>query len=116
MSDVKATGDGDPFPAPVSVRIVPDIPTVFADGIVSQSYIAGVSKFYFFRTDSDPDVTKPAKNTVIAQIIMPAEGFAAMVHFLQHRLKMMIADKAISQEAVDRIDKTVYPPPVNARR
>jgi len=42
---------------------------------------------------------------------MSAEGFAAMVHFFEHRLKIMIDANAISQESVDRINMTVYPDP-----
>ena len=32
---------------------------------------------------------------------MQAEGFAKMVAFLNHRLKLMVRDKAVSKEAVD---------------
>jgi hypothetical protein len=98
--------------APVAaVKIVPDIPVIFADGAMSQAFGPGISKFYLYRTDFDPLLAEPNKNTPIVQIVMPAEGFAALVHFLQHRLRMMVEGKAISQEAVDRINQTKYPPP-----
>jgi hypothetical protein len=92
-----------------SVRTVADIPVIFADGVISHSYIAGVSKFYLYRTDTSPNVSEGAKNTVVAQIIMSAQGFAQMLHFFEHRLDIMLKDKAISQEAVDKIKETVFP-------
>jgi len=77
---------------------------------MSQAFGPGISKFYLYRNDFDPNLSAPAKNTPVVQIIMSAEGFAAMVHFLQHRLQMMIEAKAISQDALDRIKQTTYPP------
>jgi hypothetical protein len=96
--------------APARVKIVPDIPVVFADGAMSQAFGPGISKFYLYRNDFDPNLSG-AENTPVAQIVMPAEGFAAMVHFLQHRLQVMIEAKVISQEAIDRITSTKYPTP-----
>ena len=95
------------------VRIAPEIPMIFADGVRSQAYGAGVSKFYLYRTDADPDVTLPAKQVIVGQIVMPGIGFAKMVHFLQHRLDMMVREGGISQEALDEIRATKHPDPVN---
>ncbi|MCA6105112.1 MULTISPECIES: hypothetical protein [Bradyrhizobium] len=89
-------------PAPTAVRIVPDIPTIFADGSISQSWGPGVSKFYFGRIDADPHVQGAPTSTVVAQVIMPTEGFVAMVTFFEHRLKMMVEAGAVSQETIDR--------------
>jgi hypothetical protein len=91
-----------------TVRVVGDIPVVFSDGVMSHSYIRGVSKYYLYRTDSSPDVSDGPKNIVVAQVVMSATGFAGMLHFFQHRLKLMIDDGAISQAEVDQINKTVY--------
>ena len=98
--------------APIqAVRIVQDIPVVFADGVMSQSYIHGVSKFYLGRTDSSADDTRGPQNVPVVQIVMSAQGFAGMLHFFQHRLKMMIRDGAISQDTVDQINSVVYDEP-----
>jgi hypothetical protein len=97
--------------APQEVRIVQDIPVVFADGVMSQSYIEGVSKFYLYRTDAAPIVTDGARNVPVVQVVMSAHGFAGMIHFFEHRLKMMIADGAISQASVDKIKETIYEDP-----
>jgi hypothetical protein len=91
------------------VKIAPEIPAIFADGVISQAFAPGITKFFFYRTDTGPIIAEGDKTIPVAQIIMPAEGFAAMVHFLQHRLKLMIEHGAISQEAVDKINQTDYP-------
>jgi hypothetical protein len=97
-----------------AVRIIHDIPVIFSDGVMSHSYITGVSKFYLYRTDSAPNVADGARNVPVVQVIMSAQGFAGMLHFFQHRLKLMIRDGAISQELVNDIDNTSYDDPVKA--
>jgi hypothetical protein len=118
MSESTPSGQGgDPAAplqpgGPVEVRIVPDIPVVFSDGILSQSFAKGITKFYLFRTDIAPNVVGPLRTTVVGQVVMPADAFARTVHFFRHRLRLMIAAGAISQAEVDEIDKTVYDDPV----
>jgi hypothetical protein len=102
-----------PAEAAVSVvRIVPEIPLLFADAVKSHAYGTGISKFYFVRTDADPDATRTPKEVVVAQIVMPTIGFAKMVHFLQHRLDVMLKEGGISQEALDEIRAVQHPDPV----
>ena|ERR1700722_19805755 len=91
------------------VRAIQDPPVVFCDGVMSQSFAPGISKFYLFRTDASPDASEVNKNIPILQIVMSANGFATMLHFFNHRLKLMLRNGAISQEAVDEINKYVYP-------
>jgi hypothetical protein len=95
-----------------TVRTIAEFPVMFADGVLSHSYIAGISKFYLYRTDSSPNVSEGMKNTVVAQIIMSAQGFVQMLHFFEHRLNIMLEDGAISKELVEAVKKTVYGPPV----
>lgn len=97
-----------------SVRLIQDIPVLFADGVMSQSFIPGISKFFLYRADASANVSEPPKNTPVVQIVMPASGFAAMTHFFEHRLKLMIDDGAISQAEVDRIKQFVYENPPRA--
>ena len=92
-----------------SVKVIQDIPVLFADGVLSHAYGPGVAKFYFYRTDSSPDPLEGTKNVPVLQIVMPAHGFAALVHFFQHRLNLMIQNGAISAEAVNKIKETIYP-------
>jgi hypothetical protein len=98
-----------------AVKLIQDIPVIFADGVISQSYIPGISKFYLYRTDIGPDVdaSQPPRNVPVVQVVMSARGFAGMLHFFHHRLKIMIRDGAISQDMVDSINSFVYdePPP-----
>jgi hypothetical protein len=97
---------------PVNVRIEGDfanIPVLFADGAMSQAFGPGISKFYLYRSDFDPNLSLPNKNTPIVQIVMHAEGFARMIHFFQHRLRIMVDAGVISQQVVDQINRTEYP-------
>jgi hypothetical protein len=93
------------------VRIIPDIPAVFSDGVLSHSFSHGVSKFYLFRTDTAPNVLEGTRNVPVVQVIMSAQGFAGMLHFFQHRLQLMIRDGAISQDMVNKINEVVYDDP-----
>jgi hypothetical protein len=90
------------------VKIVPDIPVFFTDGVLSHSFAFGVSKFYFYRSDSDPYLAAPDQTVIVAQSVMSAAGFAKMVHFFNHRLKLMIEDGAISRELADNIAAFSY--------
>jgi hypothetical protein len=88
-------------PDPTPVRIVPDVPFFFSDGVASHSFAPGISKFYFYRSDVSPLGAMTNSNVVVAQAIMSAEAFARSLHFLNHRLKMMVKAGAISQDTVD---------------
>jgi hypothetical protein len=109
-----SNGEGPQPAAPAgipTVKIAQDVPVVFTDGVMSHAHGPGIAKFYLYRADPSPDALEPAKNIPIAQLIMTARGFAAMLHFLEHRLKIMIADGAISQAEVDRINQVVFETP-----
>jgi|ERR1700722_8640724 hypothetical protein len=94
-----------------AVRIIQDVPVVFSDGVMSHSFVQGVAKFYLFRTDSAPNVVEGTRNVPVVQVVMSAIGFAGMLHFFEHRLKLMIEDGAISQATVDKINETIYEDP-----
>jgi hypothetical protein len=94
-----------------AVRVVPDIPVIFSDGVMSHSFVQGVAKFYLYRTDSSPNVVDGMQNVPVVQVIMSAQGFAGMLHFFQHRLRLMIQEGAISQEMVDKVNAVTYEDP-----
>ena len=100
MSDATEAGNA---PAIIpSVKIIPDIPVIYADGAMSQNWGPGVTKFFLGRLDGDPEAKKDSSTSVtVAQIIMPADGFVQMVTFFEHRLKGMIEAGVVSQELVD---------------
>lgn len=108
---VSAATEPAPPPEVPAVRIVVDIPIVFADGVISHSYAPGIAKFFLYRNNSDPFVSVPNKNVIVAQVVMQAEGFAKAVHFFNHRLKLMVRDGSISQEAMERITSIEYETP-----
>src|SRR5271165_629208 len=79
-----------------NVRIVPDTPVIFADGIVSHAWTPNLSKFYLVRYDSDPLAQSQNTQTFVAQIVMPNDGFVMAFTFLEHRLKAMLAGGSIT--------------------
>ncbi len=85
-----------------TVRILQDVPVIFVDGVVSQSFAPGVVKFYFSRVDSDPFLRpEGARNVVNLQVVMPTDSFVRMVAFFEHRLKMMAGSNDVSQATID---------------
>lgn len=83
------------------VKIVSDIPTIFADGVVNQIMGPGISKFYFFRNDAILGTINTYQPVGVAQMVMPAYGFVDMVAFFEHRLKVMLNAGNITQAMVD---------------
>jgi hypothetical protein len=97
-----AGGEQPAIPAiPASVRVVSDIPVVFADGVSSQSYGIGISKFFLVRIDPDPQ-SGPNRPVLIQQVVMPIDGFIQMWAFFEHRLKIMIKDGVATKDMVER--------------
>jgi hypothetical protein len=111
MADEEVKPGGILPPTIPEVRVISEIPVIFADGVMSHSFISGVSKFYLYRTDASPNVSEGSKNIPVAQIVMPAQGFAGMVHFFEHRLQLMVGEGAITQATVDKIKETIYADP-----
>jgi hypothetical protein len=75
--------------------------------VLSQAFGPGVSKFYLSRVDSAPEPGLGGGNKIVplVQIVMPAEGFVHMVAFFEMRLKMMVENKIITKEMIDRARK-----------
>jgi hypothetical protein len=79
------------------------IPIAYADGVMSHAYGAGVSKFYLYRIDSDPNAKGDAAITPVAQIVMPSAGLVRTWAFLGKRIKTMVEDGYLTQEQVDEL-------------
>ena len=76
---------------PTVVKVVQDLPVIFADGVMSQWYSpGGVCKFHLGRLDPDPRASADPKEVPILQVVMPTDGFVSMVAFCEHRLDAMI--------------------------
>jgi hypothetical protein len=85
-----------------NVKTVQDIPVIFADGIMSQAWTQNLSKFYLVRYDSDPLAQSGNSQKIVAQIVMPNDGFVMAFAFLEHRLKTMIESGAITHESLEK--------------
>ena len=60
-------------------------PTAFVDGVLSASWGRGVIKLYLSRTDPHFRAEPGWRDTPIAQIIAPVDGFASIALFLSGR-------------------------------
>jgi hypothetical protein len=87
--------------APTPVRLVSDIPVVYADGITNHVIGPGISKFYLHRSDATPRNPNEYNQVTVVQIIMPSTGLVDMVAFLEHRLRSMVKNEQITQEYID---------------
>ena len=99
MSD--QAGGSTPAPIP-AVKVVQDIPVLFADGVSSQSYGIGFSKFFLYRWDPDPFAKGTGTPVPILQVAMPTDGFVAMWLFFEQRIRMMVKEGALTQEDIDQ--------------
>jgi hypothetical protein len=85
-----------------NVRLVPDLPVIFADGVTSQSYGPGISKFFFHRWDPHPQASEPVKTVPILQMVMPTDGFLGMCMFFEERLRVMVEQGFLTQADIDK--------------
>jgi hypothetical protein len=84
-------------------------PIIFADGALSQTYAPGISKFWFYRIDVDPNAEVPAETTPVLQVIMPADQFVSMVAFFERRLELMIRDGIVTEALLEEARKSFEP-------
>lgn len=84
-----------------SVKVVQDIPAIFVDGVTNHVTAPGISKFYLYRSDVNPNDPNSFSFSNIVQVVMPATGFADMVAFFEHRLKVMVKRGDLSQTVID---------------
>jgi hypothetical protein len=90
---------GEGFPPPT-------LATIYCDGILNAAPSAHIVRFYLYRQDPD-QVAKPKhKNQIVAQIIMPVDGFISSSLFFESALKKFVEQGTISQQMVDKIKQT----------
>jgi hypothetical protein len=102
MSSVENREGGSVPPSIQTVRLLPETPVIYADGVSDQSYGPGMSKFHLFRVDPAPSSGVNELRSVV-QIVMPLDSFVQMWAFFEHRLKLMIKDDVISREKIEQI-------------
>jgi hypothetical protein len=69
----------------------PGTPVAFADGVTNFSQNKHVVKFYLYRTDPDVGGVGPAQNNIVAQVVMPVDGFVQTVLFLNKGVDLSCA-------------------------
>src|ERR1043166_1444887 len=93
-----ANADAGQFPPP-------DFPTVFADGVLSAAWDAGVVKLFLYRNDPDFKATGARSDKPFRQLVLPIHGFAAMSIFHERILRTLRERGEISEEVVAVIRK-----------
>ncbi len=63
-----------------------DLPVIFADFVPATGRQAGTVKFYLMRTDPSISADSTFNPQLVAQIIMPAVGFASTAVFFENEL------------------------------
>jgi hypothetical protein len=97
----QSTGKAEAPTTPPAVKVIGDIPVLYADAVSSQAYVRNTSKFFLVRFDPNPHGVGTPEISVVQQIVMPMEGFVQMWVFFEHRLKMMIRDGTISKDIIE---------------
>jgi len=83
-------------------------PVAYADGIANLAHGKNVVKFYLLRADPDVAAVGPVQIQVVAQIVMPIDGFVRSIIFLTKTIQTLLIPRgAISQEEVEQIRSEV---------
>jgi hypothetical protein len=81
----------------------PGLPTVFADAVANLAPLSNTARFYLLRSDPDIGGLNKYHNVPVAQVVMPIEGFAAAVIFLNRALEGLVERGLIPRDRVDSI-------------
>jgi hypothetical protein len=80
-----------------------NMPTAFADGVANIAPSLTTVKFYLYRTDPDISGAPRYRNAIVAQVVMPIDGFVASVAFLNRSVSRLVEQGALNKEQVDAI-------------
>jgi hypothetical protein len=86
---------------PALVKLVTDVPVIFADGVSQHSTGPGTARFYLYRTEVNPQNANQSTVTPVIQIVMPAVGFADMLAFFELRAKVAVHRGDLDQKVLD---------------
>lgn len=76
----------------------PDVPTIFADGIINLANSAHVAKFYLYRLDPSVKDVDKAQAKACAQIVLPLDGLANTFAFLEAIIEKLQKQGLISEK------------------
>jgi hypothetical protein len=75
----------------------PDVPTIFADGIVNLANSGHVAKFYLYRLDPNVKDVGRAQAKTCAQIVMPLDGLTNTFAFLEAIIEKLQKQGLVSE-------------------
>jgi hypothetical protein len=88
----------------------PQFANAFADGVSSLTNSPTIVKYFLARFEPTFVGDGRAQLQPFAQIVMPMDGFAAMVIFFQNHLAAMVKQGYINEERLAAIRKVLTPP------
>ena len=77
----------------------PEVPTIFADGVLNHAHTAEMVKFYLGRVDPSENQVPGNDQCAIAQVVLPMTGFLEMVSFFNTAVEAFITDGSASRAA-----------------
>jgi hypothetical protein len=80
----------------------PDVPTIFADGVVNLANSAHVAKFYLYRLDPSVKDVGKAQAKACAQIVMPLDGLTNTFAFLEAIIAKLQRQGLVSEKQIDQ--------------
>jgi hypothetical protein len=82
------------------------LPAVFADAVANLAPIGNTARFYLLRTEPDVGGLNKYQNVPVVQVVMPIEGFATTVIFLNRALEGLVDRGLISSDRVESIKQS----------
>jgi hypothetical protein len=76
----------------------PNLPTVFADGVMSIANSSSVIKFFLARIEPSFAGDGRSQLQAFAQVIMPMDGFASMFVFFEAQLSVLVQSGVITEQ------------------
>ncbi|MGO8845848.1 MAG: hypothetical protein ACLQFI_11050 [Methylocella sp.] len=79
-----------------------DLPVIYADSAPITWRGGGVVKFYFIRNEPSITADSTTEPQLVAQVVMPAENFAAMVLFFDDEVNAMVRAGTLKPDVVEK--------------
>jgi hypothetical protein len=83
------------------------VPTFYADAIANFAHAPGIVRTYLIRFDPALSATGTARPSLVAQLVMPTNGFLTMALFFEAQVKSMIASGVITQAQLEAVKQNI---------
>lgn len=105
---VDQAGEGADAVPPVPTYSWNPVPTIYADGIANVAHGPGIIRSYLIRFDPSLKEVADARPTLVAQLIMPTNGFLMMATFFDAQVQSLIKSGEVTQEQLDGVRQAFF--------